>query len=616
MTAGRASPGQPPPVFPLSSGSDWAAWLRQAAPVDALVMRRHGGQVLAGAWDALVQLARRQGFAVHYGSCTARDGYTTWPDRRIRVPGEQTRAEAVTALAHQLAHVLLHGGIASLDPGGSVPCQGTRKAEADSVAYLVTTHLGIDAPAITFPHVSSWAGADPRAQPGRTIQMAGRRIVAAAALINRHLDTELGAESAAQAPALVTGAETSQAAPPAADRNDLLRINQAAAEFFRRQLPSSWVPGYLSARGFSPAVQRRWLAGYAPAGWDALIRHLRRAGCPDGLIEAAGLAHSSRRGGLIDAFRDRAMLPIHAADGTIVAFIGRARADAKPRGPKYLNSPHTALYDKSSTLFGLWEARGVLAAGARPVIVEGPFDAIAVSTAGRGSYAGLAPCGTALTSHHLAALDGAAELANTGVLVAFDADRAGLRAAARAYDLLAPLTSNMAAVSFPAGQDAAQVLQTHSPDALAALLSQTRPLADLVIDAQVARWDRWLQHAEGQIRALRAAAPLIAAMPPGDVARQVARLAERLGLDHSIVTEAVTDALPDVIATGRVVPARRGAAPQSRLEIRGEKAPRTAGLDFPRPAQQAIGRTAHDRSPRGGSPRPAEPRLRGGRVTG
>jgi DNA primase len=174
----------------------------------------------------------------------------------------------------------------------------------------------------------------------------------------------------------------------------------------------------------------------------------------------------------------------------------------------------------------------------------------------------------------------------------------------------------MAAVSFPAGQDAAQVLQARSPDALAALLSQTRPLADLVIDAQVDRWDRWLQYAEGQIRALRAAAPLIAAMPPKDVARQVARLAERLGLDHSIVTGAVTDALPDVIAAGKMMPARRGAAPQSRLEIRGEEATRTAGLDFPRPAQQAIGRTAHDRSPRGGAPRPAEPRLRGGRVTG
>ena len=94
--------------------------------------------------------------------------------------------------------------------------------------------------------------------------------------------------------------------------------------------------------------------------------------------------------------------------------------------------------------------------------------------------------------------------------------------------------------------------------------SRTQPLADLVIDAEVARWDRWLQYAEGQIHALRAAAPLIAAMPPPDVARQVARLADRLGLDHATVTEAVTDALPDIVATGRVASAPETAAPQRR----------------------------------------------------
>ena len=84
-----------------------------------------------------------------------------------------------------------------------------------------------------------------------------------------------------------------------------------------------------------------------------------------------------------------------------------------------------ARYPLGSVLFGLWEARPALASGARPVIVEGPFDAIAVTTAGHGRYAGVAPCGTALTSHHLATLEDAADLQATGVVVAFDPDQAG-----------------------------------------------------------------------------------------------------------------------------------------------------------------------------------------------
>ena len=125
-------------------------------------------------------------------------------------------------------------------------------------------------------------------------------------------------------------------------------------------------------------------------------------------------------------------------------------------------------------LFGLWEARGVLAKGARPVIVEGPLDAIAITVASPGRYAGLAPCGTALTSRQLAALADAADLRATGVLVAFDPDQAGHRAAAKAYDLLKPLTDDMTAARFPAGQDPAQILREHGPGALASMLT-SRP---------------------------------------------------------------------------------------------------------------------------------------------
>lgn len=171
----------------------------------------------------------------------------------------------------------------------------------------------------------------------------------------------------------------------------------------------------LAVGGLGYAVNRRPIAGYA-----------------DTLVEAAGLARWSRRGTLIDTFRDRAMLPIRSTDGTIIAFIGRATEQPGSGMPKYLDSPATSVYRKSEILFGLWEARNALANGARPVIVEGQLDAIPVTTASKAKYAGLAPCGTALTAHQATALAQVTDLRATGVTVAFDPDRAGRRAAIRA----------------------------------------------------------------------------------------------------------------------------------------------------------------------------------------
>src|SRR5262249_16256456 len=159
-------------------------------------------------------------------------------------------------------------------------------------------------------------------------------------------------------------------------RDDLVRVQRDAARFFQARLAGSWVPGYLAARGFGPGILARWQVGYAPSGWAGLVRHLRETGHGDELIEAAGLARRSGRGTLAHFFADRAMFPIRSADGTVVAFIGRAGKDAPARVPKYLNSPATCIYDKSAVLFGLWEARDALTHGARPVIVEGPLDAV------------------------------------------------------------------------------------------------------------------------------------------------------------------------------------------------------------------------------------------------
>jgi DNA primase len=382
------------------------------------------------------------------------------------------------------------------------------------------------------------------------------------------------------------------------DLDALCVLTEAAARFFVAEVDGSWVPGYLAGRGFGSEIWRPWSTGYAPARWTALTDHLRGLGFSALIIEAAGLAKRSVRGPLIDVFRDRLMFPVRAADGTVTGFIGRGPPGSRA-GPVYLNSPTTLLYQKGRVLFGLHEALPALAEGARPVIAEGPLDAIAVTAAGRSAtgsrprYVGLAPCGTALTPTQVTLLcvsmapsapqprhplapsapqprhplapsarqpphplapsarkigtrwhhRHVGEVGVGGVVIAFDGDRAGRRAAVRAFDLLRDGFGEVGAALFPADADPADYLLDHGAAALAALLDAAVPLADLVVDASLTEFDRWLEFTDGRFAALRATAPLVAGLPVSQVARQVARVADHLDLSYAEVTEAVTTAL-------------------------------------------------------------------------
>jgi DNA primase len=613
-TSPDAGPGYP------RNGQDWASWLRHANHAQPASRPPPSPSNTEAAWIALSHLARREGFTVERANCAGADGFTTWHNRKIRISPDTAPDQAVVTLTHQLGHVLLHGQIARLEPSATVPCTGLRKVEADSVAYLAATSIGIGTPTITFPHVTRWAGTDPRARPAATIQAVTSRILTATAAITALFDAADLVHEQLLAPARsATPEQASERAGPFVPRSDHVRIHQQAAQFFRTQMPSSWVPGYLDRRGLAAAVQDNWQAGYAPAEWNALTRHLQTAGYSETLIEATGLARRSRRGALIDTFRDRAMLPIRTADGAIVAFIGRAAEHADHSTPKYLNSPATSHYSKSEVLFGLWEGRDALANGARPVLAEGPLDAIAVTIAGNGKHVGVAPCGTATTAHQAAALAGMADLRATGITVAFDPDNAGQHAAVRAYQVLIPLTEKLAAIILPAGQDPAHILAARGPAALAdTLASRTRPLPDLVINAECRSWGRRLRDAEGQIGALRAAAPLIAAMPPAHVARQVARLAAILRLDHALVTEAVTDALTALV-TDSAAGSRDGTTTQREISLRPSRAGiRAVGRDSPHSAQQTVERAKRIEPPSasGSQAGTGQPRLTSRRVRG
>lgn len=519
----------------------------QPVPVPAGLLPT--GQAPAGLWDALCSLARREGFTVERESGAPADGTTFWAARRIRLLPGLTGEQDIWALAHQLGHVLLHSA-----PGGHLPgttasgCTGLRKTEADSVAYITCARHGVTASG-ELASPASWAGRDPRAQPAATILATGHRITTSAARIIRHTDRILRGDDPAPAPvprqqpaapapsharsrqadafsrhATAPATRLASLDPQAEPSPRALAVLRDAETYFTSQLAGSWASGYLADRGISEATARDWHIGYAPTGWTALTVHLRRLGHDDRDIQAAGLAKPSSRGTLIDIFRDRVMLPVQGADGTIAGFIGRAHPRTDPNVPKYLNSPETAGYKKGSLLFGLHQARPALADGATPVIVEGPFDAIAVSAADPGRHAGLAPCGTALTSQQATLIGQAADLGRTGIVVAFDSDAAGRRATLRAHGILLPLTPKLQTVLLD-GKDPAEILQHQGPDTLRGILCNRRePLSAVLIDARIGSSNPQLDDPVGTYFAMLKTAVLIADLLPEETAEHIRRI--------------------------------------------------------------------------------------------
>ncbi len=540
------------------------------------------GQAPEGLWEGLAGLLTARGFTLERGDCGAANGYTDFAARTVRVRVDVDDAQAVKTLAHEAGHVLLHEPTGSTANGAGVGegttagCRGVKEVEAESVAYLVASSHGLDTGGYTFPYVTGWAaGADSPggASPETVVRLTGQRVLTATrtVLAATQPDTA-GAVEPALAARVQAGAErtaiarrdsestarlTSLSWPTGAagraaepELEVLVGLHEDARAFYTAQLScgrpdAGQVLALLGQRAIPGEAVTGFELGYAPPGWSALVEHLRTAGYTDTQLLDAGVALATRRGTVVDRFRDRVMFPVRDPSGRrVVAFIGRALHEG-PGVPKYLNSPQTALYRKSEVLYGLGAppVRAALAAGARPVLVEGALDAIAVTAAGAGAYAGVAPSGTALTAGQVTALGSAAPPAGRGVVVAFDADPAGQAAALRAYPLLRAADIWPAAAALPGGQDPAGLAQQHGAAALRAVLDAATPLAELVVDEQLTRWAGRLTTVEGQVGAARDAARLIAAMPAEQIGGQVLRVAGRLGLDPGHVTRAVTEAM-------------------------------------------------------------------------
>ena len=327
-------------------------------------------------------------------------------------------------------------------------------------------------------------------------------------------------------------------------RTRFVEANKQAQAFYVQQLGT---PGaatarqFLAERGFDRAAATTYGVGYAPEGWDVLVKHLRSKGFSDAELLTAGLASEGRRGP-IDRFRGRLVWPIREMSGEVVGFGARKLStDARDDSPKYLNTPETPLYRKSHVLYGLDSAKKEIARRRQAVVVEGYTDVMACHLAGVPTA--VATCGTAFGSDHIGLLRRL--LMDSGdlrgeVVFLFDGDAAGQKAALKAFDSDQEfVTQTFIAVS-PGGTDPCELRLQSGDAAVRDLVASRVPLVEFALRSALSRYD--LETAEGRVGALSATAPLVARIKDRALRPEYARrLAGWLGMEVEVVAARVAE---------------------------------------------------------------------------
>jgi len=295
---------------------------------------------------------------------------------------------------------------------------------------------------------------------------------------------------------------------------------------------------YLRSRGYDVDLIDEWKLGFAATDWDTVTKALKASGIGDRAMMDAGLSRSGRHG-LYDFFRGRLMFPIHDLRGDPVGFGGRRiegidRDSTNNPDAKYVNSADSIIYHKANVLFGLDRARHVMSTDGVAVIVEGYTDVIAMHLAG--VRTAVATCGTALGDGHFDLLRRFSEK----VVLAFDSDAAGAKAALRSDELESPfrLDLDLRVAVMPDGLDPADLVQEGRGEELAEAVETARPLLEQRIRHEVSQFD--VAGPEGRARAVHAAAAQIRRVKDEIARTEYSRFTARLiGVDLATVTGAV-----------------------------------------------------------------------------
>ena len=301
----------------------------------------------------------------------------------------------------------------------------------------------------------------------------------------------------------VPGQEQSQ-------RRRLIDAHRAAAEFYAGRLgdaDAEHARKFLSERGFELKDAERFGVGYSPKAWEDLTRHLRGRGFTDAELITAGLAREGNRGAR-DRFRGRLMWPIRDLSGDVIAF-GARKLDSDDDGPKYLNTPETSLFRKSTVLYAADLAKREIAQRRQAVIVEGYTDVMACHLAGVPTA--VATCGTSFGEDHIKVLRRLIMDSDSfagEVIFTFDGDEAGQRAARRAFGMEAKFATQTYVTVEPNGLDPCDLRLAHGDGAVRDLIARRVPLFEFAIKGVLGHHN--LDTTEGQLAALDEAAPIVA----------------------------------------------------------------------------------------------------------
>jgi DNA primase len=382
-------------------------------------------------------------------------------------------------------------------------------------------------------------------------------------------------------------AERQQQAEARRRQQELYDLNDRAAEYFERMLREhplrAHAEGELARRGLTPQSPTDEMAdalqafriGYAPYGWDGLVRFLKTSGLSARAAESVGLLAPRKTGsGHYDRFRHRLMFAVIDVNGRVIAFSGRAlpepsaeelrSAGIEPLGAasaeapaKYVNSPESAVYRKREAVFGLYQSRQALRTGAPCLVVEGNFDVVSLHA--RGIRSVVAPLGTAFT------LEQAKQIRRftSDVVLMFDGDSAGKRAtnASREPCQQAELTTKV--VALPAGKDPDDFVRERGPEGVQQLLKHARGILEYLIDLGLSE-ELLAEGAEARARSVQYVTKLIAAEKDPTLRELAETYADGLIAARLKISSDSSEQVRTLKTLARAMQARPGTAPAPR----------------------------------------------------
>lgn len=316
-------------------------------------------------------------------------------------------------------------------------------------------------------------------------------------------------------------------------RTRMLELNRDAARFFYETLSTqagASAVDYIGRRGISKAMVKRFGLGAAPDSWNALFDAMTKKGYTAYELVDAGLAKKGKNGGYYDTFRNRLMFPVIDVRGSVIGFSGRILDDGEP---KYLNSPDTLVFNKSRNLFGLNLARK--SKEGKLILVEGNIDVVSMHQAGFDCT--VASLGTSLTAEQARLM---ARYTDT-VVIAYDADGAGVKAAKRAIDILEKTGLNIRVLQMDGAKDPDEFIQKRGADAFRLLLDKSENHIEYQILSVKSKYD--LAADDGRLGFIAEATQLLAGIPNA-VEREVygRRVAEMANISPEALSSEVKKA--------------------------------------------------------------------------